>query len=366
MALLQALRQAAGLQAARHGGLALREACLPASMLCQQLRGYAVPSNQLQLIKELRERTGAPMTDVKTALQAANWDLDAAVAELRKKGLAAASKKAFRHAAEGLVGLAKGDGAAAVVEINSETDFVARNDQFRSLVGCAAAAALGVAALRPGSSSELAEDALAAAAMPDGSGSLADAVVGVAGSVRENVKLRRGFRLEAPGGVIGTYLHGSVAPGLARIAGLVALQSGSGALAGDAAAQAQELAQKLAMQVVGATPKYLDRSAVPAEALEAESRVLREQALKSGKPEKIVDKIVAGRLDKYYGEVCLLEQAYIMDGDLQVRDVLKQSGKQLGADLKITGFVRVQVGEGLESEEKDFAKEVEETLKSVA
>ncbi|KAI7839700.1 hypothetical protein COHA_006507 [Chlorella ohadii] len=313
----------------------------------------------MALIKELRERTGSPIGDVKKCLESCGWDLEAATAELRKRGLAAASKKASRHAAEGLVGVAQGDGAAAVVEINSETDFVARNDQFRSLVSSAAAAALGVTALRPGSSAELEEAALGAAQLADGS-ALGDAVANVAGSVRENVRLRRGFRLAAaPGGLIGCYLHQSVAPGLGRIAGLVALES-SKPLAGDAAATAQELAHKLAMQVVGAGPKYLDRSAVPSEALQAEAAVLREQALKSGKPEKIVDKIVAGRLDKFYGEVCLLEQAFIMDSDHKVQDVLKQNSKQLGSDLSISGFVRVQVGEGLEAEAKDFAAEVAE------
>ncbi|PSC75347.1 elongation factor Ts [Micractinium conductrix] len=332
----------------------------------QQLRWLAAPaSNQMALIKDLRERTGAPISDVKSALQAANWDMDAAVGELRKKGLAAATKKASRHAAEGLVGLASGEGVAAVVEINSETDFVARNEQFRSLVGSAAAAALGVDALREGSAAELADAALRGAAMPDG-GTVEEAVVGLAGSVRENVRLRRGFRLAAPGGVVGAYVHSAVAPGLGRIAGLVSLQSSSGALAGAAAVGAQELAHKLAMQVVGAVPRYLKRSQVPSAALEEESKLLREQALKSGKPEKIVDRIVAGRLDKFYGEVCLLEQAYIMDGDLKVQDVLKQSGKQLGADLQLTGFVRVQVGEGLEAEQKDFAAEVAETLKAAA
>ncbi|KAL4860237.1 Elongation factor Ts [Chlorella vulgaris] len=343
---------------------ALTHAAAPQQRLFSAAAAGA-PASSLALIKQLREATGAPIGDVKTALQAANWDLDAAVTELRKRGLAAATKKASRHAAEGLVGLATQEGAAAVVEVNSETDFVARNDQFRALVGAAAAAALDVTALRAGQGCELEQAALQAASMPGG-GTLAAAVADLAGSVRENVQLRRGFRLDSPaGGVIGGYLHLRAGEGLGRIAGVVALSS-SQALQGAAAEQVQELAHKLAMQVVGAAPKFLDRSAVSAEALDAERSVLREQALKSGKPETIVDKMVAGRLDKYYGEVCLLEQTFIMDGELKVQDVLAQAGKELGSELRLTNFLRVQVGEGLEQEQKDFAAEVADTLKAAA
>ncbi|EFN51349.1 hypothetical protein CHLNCDRAFT_37444 [Chlorella variabilis] len=340
---------------------ALRRACVVPSV---QRRWLSAPADRLLLIKELRGQTGAPVNDVKAALQTSNWDLDAAMSELRRKGLAAATKKAARHAAEGLVGMARGDGVVAVVEINSETDFVARNSQFRALVGSAAAAALAVSAPRPGCAAELDGEVLRAARMPGG-GTLEEAVASVAASVRENVRLRRGFRLAAPGALVGAYLHQKAGDEAGRIAGLVALAS-SQPLAGAGAEQAQELAHKLAMQVVAAAPRFLDRSAVPAEALEAESRVLREQALSSGKPEKIVDKIVAGRLDKYYGEVCLAEQAFIMDGDLKVQDVLKRTGKQVGSELRLTGFLRVQVGEGLEQEQKDFAAEVAETLKAAA
>ena len=758
MALLHSLRQAARHQAARHAGTTFG---------LQQLRCFAAPGNQLQLIKELRERTGAPISDVKTALLAAGWDLgecngraegaqgivheaqtgaggasdeaaqlppvgsrrrclhragppacplacpaDNAVNELRKKGMAAANKKASRHAAEGLVGLAKGDAAAAVVEvrlrqgciwaqsislasgaapgscgfsatlcpaaaalraprlllphilaaadlparpparlpacppvrlpaacpparllpaclaclqINSETDFVARNEQFHGLVGSAAAAALGVTAMRPGSSSELEGEALKGAKLADGTrcvcgaGSagpaaacqargpgawvcpaclpappprqpchtahrlhppthppalhpgcrLEDAVVGVAGSVRENVRLRRGFRMAAPGGVVGAYLHQAVAPGLGRIAGLVALQSSS-PLQGQAAAAAQvgesgglggqadggtggvpvrfpiprlrrracpgqqlpatktnqrcacsprgrlfllclqELAHKLAMQVVGAAPKFLDRAAVPSAALQAESAVLREQALKSGGwgrsgqgewqvwvelvggwmgrpctgepcPVRAPAKSGAPQLPvplgppratlrretlafppltpapcRQAGEDCgqdgggaagqvlrggVPAGAVVHHGarheggwvggmgwvggqaggctggclggygcpagriwvfacitaspvrlqaaqhagppsllptrasppsasccllSLQVQDVLKQRGKEVGSELRLTDFVRVQVGEGLEQEQKSFADEVAETLKAAA
>eukprot|EP00887_Chlorella_sp_A99_P000456 scaffold17.g456.t1 len=318
------------------------------------------------LIKELRERTGAPISEVKTALAASNWDPEEASKELRKKGLSAASKKASRHAAEGLIGVAKGPGAAAVVEINSETDFVSRNDQFQALVGSAAAAALQVTATRPGSH-ELELEALQAARMPQGASSLGDAVVAVAGSVRENVRLRRGFRLAAgPGGAVGTYVHAAVGGGLGRIAGLVALESEPPA-AGEAAAAVEDLARKLAMQVVGAAPRYLDRRSVPDDDLAAECALLREQAAKSGKPPAIVDKMVEGRLGKFYGEHCLLEQSFIMDGSQTVQQVLADVGKEAGSKLSVSGFVRVQVGEGLEQEaKKDFAAEVAHTIQETS
>ncbi|GAB4823613.1 hypothetical protein N2152v2_010659 [Parachlorella kessleri] len=332
------------------------------------------------------------MTDVKNALQAAGWDLDKAVQELRKKGLAAASKKASRHAAEGLVGISKTDRAAAAVEINSETDFVARNDQFRSLVSSAAAAALQLPPTAVGAGCELDLEALKDAKLEDGT-RLEDAVVGVAGSVRENIRLRRGFAVAVPEGgrgLVGSYLHTAAAPGLGRIAGLVALQSGEELGAAAAAAvqepsfprflfmdkvgpssspgeRVTELAGKLAMHVVGTKPQYLSREHVPEDALAAERALLTEQALKSGKPANIVERMVAGRLGKFYEEWCLLEQPYILDDSQKVKDVLAAAAKQAGCGkLQVTSFVRVQVGEGLEAEQKDFAAEVAETLKAVA
>jgi len=311
-------------------------------------------------------------------------NVEKASQELRKKGVAAAVKKASRHAAEGLVGLASNPGAVAIVEINSETDFVARNDQFRNLVSSVAASAL-----RLEHTSEDTADAkipltvLAGAAIIErgdntaGAISVSDAVSDVAGSVRENIKLRRGFRLAVPSessGVIGTYLHACVAPGLGRIASAVVIESSpaaspstavSSSPGGSYARDIQDLAHKLAMHVVGALPRYLDASGVPTEDLDAERAVLVEQAARSGKPEAIINKMVEGRLKKFYEEVCLLDQPFIMDDKKKVRDVVAEAGQAAGSELRLTAFTRVQVGEGLEEEggKIDFASEVEETLR---
>lgn len=288
---------------------------------------------------------------------------DKAAQELRKKGVAAASKKASRRAAEGLVGIATAPEAAAVVEINSETDFVARNAQFHQLVSSAAAAALRLDGVPNG---DIPLAALESAAV-DGGSSVAEAVAEVAGGVRENIQLRRGLRMAVPdgrSGVIGHYLHGAAAPGLGRIASLVLLESSS---TGDLGKPVQELAHKLAMHVVGALPKYLDSGSVPASALDAERALLREQAQRSGKPDAIIAKMVEGRLRKFYEEVCLLEQKFILDDSSTVAQVVAETGKAAGVDLKLTAFARMQVGEGIEDEgKKDFAAEVAETLKAVA
>ncbi|KAK9808957.1 hypothetical protein WJX72_007019 [[Myrmecia] bisecta] len=317
----------------------------------------------MALIRDLREKSGAPISDVKAALVEAQWSIDNAFQALRKKGLAAATKKASRHAAEGLVGIAKGDGAAAVVEINSETDFVARNDQFRHLVGSVAAAALRAeAALPSGNIGELDIESLAAAPTTSGS-SVGDAVSDVAGTVRENIKLRRAHRLSCPDGVIASYLHTSPAPGLGRMGALVALQDAQGPIGAEKATRVEELGTKLAMHAVAVKPLFLSRASVSKEALEAEKDVLREQAAKTGKPANIIEKMLQGRLNKYYEENCFLEQKFVMDDSKKVQAVVKELGQELDLDLQLSGFVRLQCGEGLEkSASKDFATEVAETL----
>jgi elongation factor Ts len=293
---------------------------------------------------------------------------------LRKKGLAAASKKASRHAAEGLVGLATNPTAAAIIDINSETDFVARNDQFKNLVSSAAAALLENTNLTANritnTTHEVPTSVLEATKMntdgsPSSSTTLGEAVADVAGSVRENIKIRRGYYLPIPSnssGTIGSYIHGGIAPGLGRIASLVLLQHKE-PFTGDSASQIQDLAHKLAMHVVGAVPKYLNRAQVPESALEAEKKLLTEQAAQSGKPQKIIEKMVLGRLSKFYEENCLLEQPFIMDDKKKVKDVVKEAAGGKGVEL--VAYLRVQVGEGLEEEsgiKKDFAAEVAETL----
>ncbi|KIZ06862.1 Elongation factor Ts [Monoraphidium neglectum] len=345
----------------------------------------------MALIKELREKSGAPISD--SCLASSGWALDAAYDALRKKGLAAAAKSASRHAADGLVGLAlAGSEKAAVVEVNSETDFVGRSALFRQLVGEGARAALRLDGAAGGAAREATGDELAALPVPSpssysddaeaagpGSGGgdaaplvpLPDACAEVAAKVRENIKLRRGFVLAAaPGGVVGGYVHMAAGPGLGRIASVVALAAPGGApLQQDQAAAAAQLATNLAMHVAGLRPQYIDLSAVPETVLEAERQLLLEQAAGSGKPQAVLDKMVAGRLTKWAQEMCLLDQRYLLDDALTVRQLLQQqgAGKQGGGGvgggaLEVTGFLRVQVGEGLEAAEgaKDFAAEVAE------
>ena len=303
--------------------------------------------------------------------------------ELRKKGLAAANKKSSRHAAEGLVGIASSPTAAAIVEINSETDFVARNDQFKTLVSSAAhSLLLSSTRIEQEKEGEVASDSLAnipyISRNGDGTATnttttttktIGEAVAEVAGTVRENIKLRRGFVLgcsdvgsdttTSTTAVVGTYIHGSVGPGVGRIASIVLLQHPSN---DQSSSEVKSIADSLAMHVVGAVPKYLDRRSVPLEALDAETTLLREQAAQTGKPDHIIEKMVQGRMSKFYEEVCLLEQPFIMDDKKKVKDVVKSH------DATVTGFVRVQVGEGLEggSDKKDFAAEVEEVVKNTS
>lgn len=331
-------------------------------------RNYAAAAGSMALVKDLREKSGAPISDVKSALVEANWDPDSAYQNLRKKGLAAASKKASRLAAEGLVGVAVSQHSAAVVEINSETDFVAKNERFRDLVRSVAQTALqSELPVRTGSN-EISLDSLAAQAMPSGA-SASDAVAEVAGSVRENIQLRRGFRIESEAGLISSYVHTSPAPGLGCMAALVALETSTASLTEVQQAEAKEVGQKVAMHAVAMKPRYLSPDTVPAEALEAEKQVLRDQAKSAGssgkpKPANIIEKIISGRINKFYEDSCLVRQKFVMADDQSVQDYVKTAGKQMGIDLRIGSFARVQVGEGLEKNDKGFAAEVAETLKS--
>lgn len=314
-------------------------------------------ASNVALIKKLREQSGAPISDVKKALEATDWDLSRASEELRKRGLSAASKKASRSASEGLVGLASSPSGhgVAVVEINSETDFVARNELFTGVVSKAAEALL---ASRPASAaagagagggatmdslSVVDAGTLGAVRMADGR-HVSEAVQEVAGTVRENIKVRRGVVLQSASGVVGTYLHARVegAPMCGRIAGAVLLESDGDGPDVDMG-RIWETANKLAMHVVGSVPKYLNRESVPAEDLEKERRLLMEQAGTSGKPAEIVEKMVEGRLNKFYQEQCLLEQPFVMDDKKRVTDVVKE----LGGNVRLGAFARVAVeGDG--------------------
>ncbi|PWC55841.1 translation elongation factor Ts [Azospirillum sp. TSO22-1] len=295
------------------------------------------------LVKELREKTGAGMMDCKKALGETNGDLEGAVDWLRKKGLAAAAKKSGRVAAEGLVAVATAGTAGAVVEVNAETDFVARNDKFQ---GFAAEAAK--VALTTGDDIE----ALKAAGYPGAGHTVQDELTSLIATIGENMNLRRAAKLSVSAGVVTSYIHTAIAPGLGKIGVLVALES-----TGDAA-KLTELGKSIAMHVAAARPEALDVADVDVSALEREKSVLADQARASGKPESIIEKMVEGRLRKYYEEVCLLEQTYVIDGETKIRKVVEAAAKDVGAPVKLTGFVRFALGEGIEKAASDFAAEV--------
>jgi elongation factor Ts len=295
------------------------------------------------LVKELREKTGAGMMDCKRALSETAGDLEGAVDWLRKKGLAAAAKKAGRVAAEGLIGAGTRPRIGAVVEVNAETDFVARNETFQAFVRNVTSTALTV-----GDDVEV----LKAADYPGTGRNLGDELTHMIATIGENMALRRARRLEVKNGVVVSYVHNALAPGLGKIGVLVALDS-----TGDEARLAA-LGRQLAMHVAAANPQYLDVASVDAKALDRERDVLREQARTSGKAEAIIDKMVEGRLRKFYEEVVLLEQTYVIDGESKVAKVVDAVAKEVGTPVRVTGFVRFALGEGIDRGPTDFAAEV--------
>jgi len=289
------------------------------------------------LVKDLRERTGAGFSDCKKALVEANGDMEAAIDWLRKKGLSTAAKKSGRVAAEGLIGLASVPGRGAMVEVNAETDFVARNPTFQAFVTDVANVALDVG-----------EDieAIKAAPYPGTTRTVGEQLTHLVGTIGENMNLRRARVLSVPGGVVATYVHAAVKPGLGKIGVLVAIE-GSGEMAA-----LETLGHQVGMHVAAARPDALDVDAVDPAALEREKSVLAEQARASGKPEPIIAKMVEGRIRKYYEEVVLLEQVWVHDGESRVRAVMEKAGTRLA------GFARFQLGEGIERRSGDFAAEV--------
>lgn len=295
------------------------------------------------LVKELREKTGAGMMDCKKALGEVAGDLEAAVDWLRKKGLAAAAKKAGRIAAEGLVGVAAAGTKGVAVEINAETDFVARNDKFQGFVSTAAKVAL------EGNGTT---DGLAAAAYPGEGKSVAEQLTALIATIGENMNLRRVAKLEVSQGVVANYVHSAIAPGLGKIGVLVALES-----AGDTA-KLEALGKQIAMHVAAANPLFLDSSSVDQAALQRETAVLTEQAQASGKPANVIEKMVEGRIRKYYEEVCLVDQVFVIDQENKISKVVENAAKDVGAPIKLIGFVRYALGEGIEKKEEDFAAEV--------
>ena len=295
------------------------------------------------MVKELRERTGAGMMDCKKALAETDGDMEQAVDWLRKKGLAAAAKKAGRTTSEGLIGIAEQGSEAALVEVNSETDFVARNEQFQELVTAIA----GVATEARGDL-----DALLALTLPSTGKSVADSIADAVGVIGENIQLRRTAFLEVDAGAVGGYVHAQQAPGLGKIGVLVAIAS-----AGDAE-QVGELGRQIAMHVAATSPQSVDIASLDPAVVERERNVLADQARASGKPENIIEKMVEGRLRKFYEESVLLEQVYVIDTDKHVKDAVADTAKALGSPVEVRDFVRMALGEGVEKKDDDLAAEV--------
>ena len=289
------------------------------------------------LVKDLRERTGAGMMDCKKALTEADGDMEAAIDWLRKKGLSAAAKKSGRVAAEGLIGVASAPNRAAVVEVNAETDFVARNETFQGFVAEVAKIALDV-----GENVE----AIRAAPFPGTGRTVAEELTQLVATIGENLNIRRARVLTVAQGVVATYVHAAVKPGLGKIGVLVAVEGTS------ELATLETLGRQVGMHVAATRPEALDIDAVDPAALEREKAVLSEQARASGKPEAIIEKMVEGRIRKYYEEVVLLEQVWVHDGKSRVRAVVKKAG------AKLSDFVRFQLGEGIDRHNGDFAAEV--------
>ena len=295
------------------------------------------------MVKDLREKTGAGMMDCKAALAESQGDMEAAVDWLRTKGLAQAAKKAGRVAAEGLIGLAADAKQAALVEVNSETDFVARNQKFQDMVSAIAAAALKVKGD---------VDKLAAAKYGGGNATVAETIKEMIGSIGENMTLRRAAHLSAANGVIASYMHNTIAPGLGKIGVIVALES-----AGDAE-RLKSFGRQIAMHIAAANPQAVAVESLDKAVIERERAVLTEQAKESGKPAQVIEKMVEGRLRKFYEEVVLLAQAFVHDPETTVAKALADAEKAVGAPVKITGFYRYALGEGIDRPDSDFAAEV--------
>ena len=298
------------------------------------------------LVKELREKTSAGMMDCKKALNETNGDLEAAADWLRTKGIAKADKKASRIAAEGLVAVAIDGTTAALVEINSETDFVARNDGFQ-----AAVAEVAQLALAANSNEEL------AAAKTASGDDVTEYFKKLVGKIGENMAFRRMEKLSVTDGVVAGYIHNAVTDGMGKIGVLVALES-----SGDKA-KLEDLAKKIAMHVAATSPLALSVDDLDPAVVDKERSMLKAEAIESGKPEAIVDKMVEGRMQKFFKESVLLTQIFVMDGERTVAKVVEDEAAAMGTDVKMTGYVRMGLGEGIEKKEEDFAAEVAATLK---
>jgi elongation factor Ts len=289
-------------------------------------------------VKELREKTGVGMMDAKKALTECKGDMEAAVDWLRKSGLAKAAKKSGRVAAEGLVAVAIEGSKGAIVEINTETDFVARNEQFQAFVQKVATLAVGVKSL----------DELLAKPY-EGGKSIQETLTGLIATIGENMTIRRVMSLEAKNGVVVPYIHSALAPNLGKIGVLIALEADT------SKDKLADLGKQIAMHVAASRPEFLDIASVDPAAIAREKAILTEKHRASGKPEDRLEGIVMGDLNKnFFGQICLMEQLFIMDGKTKLSKVIEDAGK----DIKMPAFARFELGEGIEKEEEDFAAEV--------
>jgi len=298
------------------------------------------------LVKELREKSGAGMMDCKKALNETNGDMDAAIDWLRTKGLAAAAKKSGRVASEGLVAISVSETLGALVELNSETDFVSRNDEFQTFAKTLSSLALKASDI----------EALKAMDYPNTGRTVAEELTHKIATIGENMSLRRMEKVSVESGAIVPYIHNATADGLGRIGVLVGLSSSadSAVLSG--------VGKQIAMHIAATTPASISVDDLDPEMVARERDVLIEQAKASGKPQEIAEKMVEGRLRKYYEEVVLLEQTFVIDGETKVGNVIEAVAKGAGADIKLTHFAHFILGDGIEKEESDFAAEVAATL----
>ena len=291
------------------------------------------------MVAELRAKTGAGMMDCKKALNENDGNMDEAVDFLRKKGLSAAAKKSDRVAAEGMVAVSGEGKSGALTEVNSETDFVAKNDAFQGFVSGVADVVLN--------SNPADVDTMASLSFPGSDRTVGEELTHQISTIGENMNIRRIARLETTTGAVASYVHGA-----GRIGVLIQLDSSKDD------DQIATVARQIAMHVAAVAPQYLKRDDVPAEIVAKEKEIMRVKAIESGKPEKIVDKIIEGQINKYYGEICLLEQVYVIDNDLTVGKVVENLAKEIGGEVTLAGYVRFQLGEGIEKRADDFAAEV--------
>ena len=291
------------------------------------------------MVSELRKKTGAGMMDCKKALTETAGNMEAAVDFLRKKGLSAAAKKSGRIAAEGMVVAVSSTTVGALIEVNAETDFVAKNDAFKSFTGGIGSVVLA---------NDVADvDALKALPYPETGRTVGEELTHQIATIGENMDIRRFARIDAGQGVVTSYVHGA-----GKIGVLIELQTES------TDQRIAELGRQVAMHVAATAPQYLCRDEVPSVVVDKEKEIMRVKALDSGKPENIVDKIIIGQINKYFGEVCLLEQAFVIDPDQKVGKIVEALAKELGTEIKLNSYSRYLLGEGIEKKEDDFAAEV--------